>query len=409
MQAPHRVLRLDHRGRRTEVDRLLDPPDLDRLPPGPQRIGIGLELAVRPKVDHGAQHAGAIADDGHLDADGLVDGRGIDVHVDLARHRREGVEPAGDAVVEARADVHHHVAIVHGVVGLVGAVHAEHAEPGRSRGRVAAEAHEGRGDREAGQRHQLAQQLGGLRPRVDDAAAGVEHRALGRRHQHHRLLDPRHVRVQLRPIGLVLGHRLLLDVGAAGELHVLGDVDDHRARAPAACHVEGLVQDARQVGDRAHQVIVLRAVPRDADGVAFLERVGADEVRRHLPRDADQRDRVEQRVGQAGDDVGGAGARGHQQHADLARRAGIALGGMGRTLLVAHQDVLDVVLAVERVVDRQHGAAGVAEQRGDALVLQRLHDHLRAAHLADRAVRGGLLLGRLLRMLGHGPVPFGFV
>ena len=37
--------------------------------------------------------------------------------------------PAGDAVVEARADADHHVAIVHGVVGLVGAVHAEHAEP----------------------------------------------------------------------------------------------------------------------------------------------------------------------------------------------------------------------------------------------------------------------------------------
>jgi hypothetical protein len=53
----------------------------------------------------------------------------IDVDVDLLGTWREGVDAAGDAVVEARADAHHHVAIVHGEVGLVGAVHAEHAEP----------------------------------------------------------------------------------------------------------------------------------------------------------------------------------------------------------------------------------------------------------------------------------------
>ena len=47
----------------------------------------------------------------------------------LRRARRERVEPAGDAVVEARADADHQVAVVHRPVGLVGAVHAEHAEP----------------------------------------------------------------------------------------------------------------------------------------------------------------------------------------------------------------------------------------------------------------------------------------
>src|SRR3712207_7337646 len=45
---------------------------------------------------------------------------------------REAVEPAGDAVVEARAEIDHHVAAVHGEVRLVGPVHAEHAEKLRS-------------------------------------------------------------------------------------------------------------------------------------------------------------------------------------------------------------------------------------------------------------------------------------
>ena len=64
---------------------------------------------------------------------------------------RELVDAAGDAVVEARADAHHHVAVVHGEVGLVGAVHAEHAEPLLGRGREGAEPHQRRGDGKAGE------------------------------------------------------------------------------------------------------------------------------------------------------------------------------------------------------------------------------------------------------------------
>ena len=44
---------------------------------------------------------------------------------------------------------------------------------------------------------------------------------------------------------------------------------------------------------------MLCAVPCNADGVAFLEGVGADEMGRHLPRDADQRDRIHEGIGQA--------------------------------------------------------------------------------------------------------------
>ena len=67
---------------------------------------------------------------------------------------REGIEPAGDAVVEARAEIDHHVAIVHREVGLVGAVHAEHAEELRVGGRIGAEPHQRRGDRKAGEAHE---------------------------------------------------------------------------------------------------------------------------------------------------------------------------------------------------------------------------------------------------------------
>jgi hypothetical protein len=52
------------------------------------------------------------------------------------------------------------------------------------------------------------------------------------------------------------------------------------------------------------------------------------------------------------------------------------------TLLVAHQYVLDVFLLEQLVIDRQHGAARIAEKVEDAIVPQRLHHDLRARHFA---------------------------
>ena len=235
----------------------------------------------------------AIADDRHVDMDVLVDRGRIDIDVDFLRAGREGVDAPGDAVVEARADADHHVAIVHRHVGFQRAVHAEHAHPLRIGGGKGAQPHQRRGDREAGELDQLAQQVARGLAGIDHAAAGVEQRPLGVRHQLDRLLDLLDVAFDLR---LVAGVREILRLGidALGELDVLRDVDHHRARASARGDVEGLVQHARQVLDALDQIIVLGARPRDADGVAFLEGVVADQVGRDLAGDADDRDRVAQ-------------------------------------------------------------------------------------------------------------------
>ncbi len=216
---------------------------------------------------------------------------------------------------------------------------------------------------------------------IDHAAAGVEQRPLGRRHHLDRLPDLVGIALEPRLVALVLEF-LRLRVGALGELDVLRDIDHDRPRPAAGRDVKRLVQRARQVVDVFHQIIVLGARPRDADGVAFLERVVADQMGRHLPGDDDQRDRVAQRVGQAGDRIGRARPRRHQHAADLAGRARIAFGGVHRALLVAHQDVADPVLRLEqRVIDRQHRAAGIAEDVLHALIGERLDHHFGAGHL----------------------------
>ena len=120
---------------------------------------LGCTAAARHSRSISSSTWATVADDRHVDLDVLVDRGGIDVDVDLVRARRERIEPAGDAVVEARADADHHVAIVHREVGFVGAVHAEHAEPLRIGRREGAEPHQRRGDGKAGEPDQLAQQL----------------------------------------------------------------------------------------------------------------------------------------------------------------------------------------------------------------------------------------------------------
>ncbi len=180
------------------------PPVLDLLPPRLERRLVDLRLLRLPDDQHVLQHLGDVADDRQVDADVLVDRRGVDVDLDLLRARREGVDPAGDAVVEAGADRDHQVAVVHGVVRFPGAVHAEHAEPLRVGGRIGAEAHQRRGDRVAGQVDQLAEQLRRPRAGIDDAAAGVEDRALGLGDQLDRGADRVRVALGARPVGLVL-------------------------------------------------------------------------------------------------------------------------------------------------------------------------------------------------------------
>ena len=71
----------------------------------------------------------------------------------------ERVQPPSHTVVEARADGQHHVAAMHREVGFVGAVHAQHAEELRIAGRVAAQTHQGVGDRKTGQPSQPGQRV----------------------------------------------------------------------------------------------------------------------------------------------------------------------------------------------------------------------------------------------------------
>ena len=74
------------------------------------------------------QHALHIADDRDIGNAVLADFGGIDIHVNDAGVAGEGLELAGDAIVEAGAEGDEEVAFGHPHVGGVAAVHAGHAD-----------------------------------------------------------------------------------------------------------------------------------------------------------------------------------------------------------------------------------------------------------------------------------------
>ena len=211
-------------------------------------------------------------------------------------------------------------------------------------GGESAQAHQCAGQRRAGRALELAEQFGGARAGVDHAAAGVEHRPLGRRQQLDGASD----------LVLARRHARLVAVRGRGgrgrharhrDLHVLGNIDQHRPRPPGGGDAKRLGNGRGQRVGALHEIVVLGAVARDADGVRLLEGIGSDQRGRDLAGDHHQGNRIHIGVGDAGDGVGRARAAGDEDHAGLPGRSRVALGGVRRASLVPDQDVADVRIA----------------------------------------------------------------
>ena len=174
------------------------------------------------------------------------------------------------------------------------------------------------------------------RARRDDAAAGVDAGAF--RRGDHRLDFADRSRVERRVGVIVFQFGSLIEIDLALLLlHVLRDVDHHRAGAAGLRDVESLAHDAGNVVRVKHQKTVLHDRAGHADDVGFLKHVLADHRAGHLPGDEHCRDRIHIGVGDAGNEVGSAGAAGGHADADPAAGACIAARCESAALLVARQ------------------------------------------------------------------------
>ena len=168
------------------------------------------------------------------------------------------------------------------------------------------------------------------------------------------------------------GGRIVIDLRGHD---VLGQIHQHRPRPAGAGDMEGFLDRRCQLFDIAHQEIMLGAGTRDARDVAFLESVVADEPCGHLPGENHQRNGIHVGRGNAGDGVGGAGTGGDQANADLAGRAGVAVGGVHRSLLVPDQNMFEIAF-IELIVNIQNCSARIAENDLHLFFFQHFQENL---------------------------------
>ncbi|CAI0446515.1 unnamed protein product [Linum tenue] len=107
---------------------------------------------------------------------------------------------------------------------------------------------------------------------------------------------------------------------------------------------------------------------------SLLKCVGSNHAARHLAGNGDEWDTVEERVGEAADEIGGPGAGGGDADARLAGGTSVAFGGENSALLVAGKDVSDGSGASESLVDLHGSTARVGEHIGDSLALESFHE-----------------------------------
>ena len=290
--------------------------------------------------------------------------------------RRELGQLAGDAVVKARAHRADQIGLVHRVVRRPRPMHPEHAEPLLVRSRKRPQPHQRARHRKtvaAGELDQLARRV-----RVDDAPAGIDHRAPGRRECLRRLSDLLLVALGRRLIAgqAHIGHRLVLDLAAR---EVLGDVDQHRPRPTAAGDVKRLVDRPRNLARILDHERVLDDRHRDSDRVRLLKTVGAEQFGPDLAGDENDRNGVHHRVADRRRQVGGAGPARGKCDPHLAGRLRVALGRVPAAGLMPDEDVSDSS-PYERVVGGQVRAAGQPEHDVGALGLQTFHDRVNRSH-----------------------------
>ena len=91
---------------------------------------------------------------------------------------------------------------------------------------------------------------------------------------------------------------------------------------------------------------------RDATSISLLEGIRTEQAATNLTGDGDNRNRIEVGICQRRHDIRSTGSGGSDAYTDLSTSRGIAFRCVPRPLLVTNQHVVDLLRAVEGVIQR---------------------------------------------------------
>ena len=149
-----------------------------------------------------------------------------------------------------------------------------------------------------------------------------------------------------------------------------------------------LFDHARDLVDVPNEVAVFHDRQGHAEEIGLLERAAADHFLRHLAGNGDDRNRIHEGIGQAGDKIGCAGAGGGHAEAHFSGSARVAFGRKNAALFMAGKDCADLFGARKCLMDRHARPAGISENGVGTLELETADKELGSVQ------KLGALLGR---------------
>ena len=329
--------------------------------------------ALRPEpLDEPREEDAGIRLDGEPRRVVAVQDLAVDVDVDQVLGRLQSIAP-GRHLAEAAADGEQAVAALHHAAHEARRGGAEaRPQPQRVALRDHALAVDGGGDGGAEALGERDHQRGG----VAGAVADVERRAPRRTEQPRRLVELlRGRRGRLGGGGLVFERRHVLAQDQVVGRHLEG----HRAGAAGARQVEGLAHQGVDLARARDLELGLGHRAQHGELVDVVELEGVTGVVADAGDQHHQGHGVHVGLGHAREGVAHARPRHHVDQPDARRRARDAVGHERGRLLVGDQDRLDLIRALEGVVELDVVGAGDAEGKTHAFGLQRLDHDLGAA------------------------------
>ena len=128
-----------------------------------------------------------------------------------------------------------------------------------------------------------------------------------------------------------------------GDLHILGNVDQHRPLSSGIGDLERLDDRFLQILHIPHHVIMLHHRLGHADDVHLLEGILPQILHRHVSRDRNHGNRIQIGVGDSCYEIGGSRAAGGQNYACFPAGSGISVRRVGRPLFMGGKDMPDPI------------------------------------------------------------------
>ena len=177
-------------------------------------------------------------------------------------------------------------------------------------------------------------------------------------------------------------------------LHILGNIDQHRTGPSRSRNIKRLFDNAGNILNAIHEIIVLRNLPRHLNNRGLLKRIAANNSRWDLTRNRNKRHGVHFGIGQPRDQIGSPRSRRCHTHTNFARGFGISLSRKNFALFVPAQHNLDIG-AREGLVHLHTGPSGIAKENFDPLADETFNQNIGTTHFA----RSGCAIARY-RSLG---------